>query len=58
MKNYDRAIDDLNEAIRLDPKDAEAYYFRGQAKKLKGDSRGADADMATAHRLDSRYGSN
>ena len=32
---YDRAIEDYNEAIRLNPKDADAYYNRGYAYNLK-----------------------
>ena len=30
-KEYDKAIADYNEAIRLDPKDANAYINRGMA---------------------------
>jgi tetratricopeptide (TPR) repeat protein len=46
--DYDRAIADYTEAIRLDPTFARAYYNRGFAKRAKGDSAGGDSDTATA----------
>src|SRR5580692_825115 len=36
--NLDRAIADYNQAITLDPKNAEAYYSRGYAYRAKGDT--------------------
>ena len=48
----DRAIADLSEAIRLDPKYAEAYYLRGVAYWNKGDLDRAVADYSEAIRLD------
>jgi len=50
--DFDRAIADLSEAIRLDPKYAEAYYGRGLAYGNKGDLDRAIADYSEAIRLD------
>ena len=44
----DRAIADLDEAIRLDPNDTPAYGTRGGAKQSKGDLDGAIVDYARA----------
>lgn len=44
-------IADLNETIRLDPKDADAYYYRGLAYQKKGDKAKADTDFAQAKKL-------
>src|SRR6516165_1783137 len=49
--DFDRAIADLSEAIRLDPKYAEAYYLRGVTYRNKGDSDHAIADFSEAIRL-------
>jgi tetratricopeptide (TPR) repeat protein len=46
-----RAIADLSEAIRLDPKYAEAYYNRGLTYRNKGDLDRAIADFGEAIRL-------
>ena len=50
MRNgdYDEAIADCTEAIRLDPKCAEAYYRRGVVYDWKGESDKANADFAEA----------
>jgi len=48
---YDRAIADFTEAIRLDPKCGSAYRGRGNAYKEKGDSDKARADFDQAKRL-------
>ena len=51
----DRAIVDYNEAIRLDPKFAQAYSSRGLAYYQKGDLDRAIADYGEAIRLDPKY---
>lgn len=35
--DYDRAIEDYDRAIALNPKDASAYYYRGYTYRSKGD---------------------
>jgi tetratricopeptide (TPR) repeat protein len=42
--DLDGAIQDYNEAIRLKPDDAEAFYNRGLARERKNDEEGAIAD--------------
>ena len=44
--DYDKAIADYNEAIRLDPEDAEFYYNRAWAWQQKGDDARAMDDYA------------
>ena len=53
LKNvqYDRAIEVLATAIRLDPRYAEAYYQRGNAFLRKGWSNWAIADFTAAIRI-------
>ena len=51
----DRAIADYTEAIRLDPKYANAYSNRGVAYSDKGDKDRAIADFTEAIRLDPKY---
>jgi tetratricopeptide (TPR) repeat protein len=49
MGQYDRAIADYDEALKLDPKIAWSLYGRGLAKRHKGDAAGkADMDAAVA----------
>jgi tetratricopeptide (TPR) repeat protein len=50
--NYDRAIADHTEAIRLDPKMAIAYFNRGSELGSKGDLNRAIADLNQAISLD------
>jgi tetratricopeptide (TPR) repeat protein len=50
--DYDRAIATVSEAIRLDPKNALAFYYRGRAYVNKGDDDRAIADYSEAIRLD------
>jgi Flp pilus assembly protein TadD len=47
------AIADCTEAIQIQPHDAAAYLFRGQAKLDKGDFEGAITDCTKAIELDS-----
>jgi lipoprotein NlpI len=50
-KDYDRAIADYTEAIRLNPQDAQAFYNRGVAWHFKKDYDRAIADYTEAIRL-------
>lgn len=51
-EDYDKAIADCNEAIRLDPQYALAYYGRGIIWQKKGDNDKAIADFNEVVRLD------
>jgi tetratricopeptide (TPR) repeat protein len=53
--NYDRAIADYGEAIRLNPRHANAYSNRGIAWSAKGDNDRAIADYGEAIRLNPQY---
>jgi tetratricopeptide (TPR) repeat protein len=53
--DYDRAIAALDEAIRLDPKNALAFYNRGRAYANKRDVDRAIGDYNEAIRLDPKY---
>ena len=50
--DYDRAIADYTQAIRLNPDDAYAYYSRGKAYHWKDDYDRAIADYEQALRID------
>ncbi len=52
---YDRAIADYDQALRLDPKYAHAYNNRGGAYQDKGEYDRAIADYEQALRLDPKY---
>ena len=49
QKDYDRAIADFNTAIKLDPKNVQAYDNRGNAYADKGDRDRALADYDAGH---------
>jgi tetratricopeptide (TPR) repeat protein len=51
MKDYQKALDDLNEAIKLRPDWPENYINRGKALKLLGRSKEAQADLEKASRM-------
>ena len=53
--DYGKAIEDYDEAIRLDPKYAGAYHSRGQAYGLLGQYERAIEDFDEAIRLDPQY---
>jgi tetratricopeptide (TPR) repeat protein len=53
---YAEALTDLNEAIKLDANNANAYYWRGLTKANINDPDGARADNAKAKQLDPRIG--
>ena len=53
--NFDRAIADFNDAIRVDPECAPAYNNRGVAFYDKGDFDRAIADCSDAIQLDPKY---
>ena len=46
--NVARAIADFDETIRLSPKDARAYAWRGQAYEQSGDTARASSDFQAA----------
>jgi tetratricopeptide (TPR) repeat protein len=51
LGDWDGAMADYNEAIRLDPNYSAAYDNRGNVKRQKGDLNGAIADINQAIRL-------
>ena len=53
--DYQGAIADYSEAIRLKPDWAEAYYSRGASKRSQGDNQGAIADYSEVIRLEPDY---
>jgi uncharacterized protein (TIGR02145 family) len=54
-KEYDKAISEFNEAIRLDPKFFKAYTMRGFAYYFKKDYDKAISDCSEAIRLDPKF---
>ena len=48
---FDKAIDDFTEALRLNPEDADNYNNRGIANEDNGEQAKADADFAKAREL-------
>jgi tetratricopeptide (TPR) repeat protein len=57
QNDYDGAIRELSEAIRIDPKFAMAYYFRGVSYFYKKDYDNAIADYEAALLIDPNYSS-
>ncbi|MXZ00692.1 tetratricopeptide repeat protein, partial [Candidatus Poribacteria bacterium] len=56
LGQYEAAIDDYDNAIRLKPDNANAYYDRGLAKKKLGQTAGAKQDWRTALKLATQAG--
>ena len=54
MGNQERAINDCNEAIRLDPKYSKAYNNRGLAYQRRGEYDKSIADYSESIRLDAK----
>ncbi|MEA5532191.1 tetratricopeptide repeat protein, partial [Dolichospermum sp. UHCC 0684] len=50
------AVEDYNQALRLNPNQGEAYYNRGLARKILGDLEGAIEDYNQALRLNPNQG--
>jgi hypothetical protein len=50
-KDFDLAISDYSEVIRLDDNNAAAWNKRGVAKQMKGNMTGGAADLARAQQL-------
>ena len=51
MDDYQNAISDYSEVIRLEPGSAEAFNNRGIAYQKRGDRAKADSDFARAKEL-------
>jgi tetratricopeptide (TPR) repeat protein len=54
--NLDHAMADFDHAIRLQPVLPAGLYWRGIAKRLKGDAAAAEADIAAARKIDPKVG--
>src|SRR5262249_5542721 len=54
-RSYDRAIEDLDQAIRLAPRNHIAHANRGLAYRGKGDDNRALADYSRAIEIDRKY---
>jgi hypothetical protein len=52
---YDRAIQEYDEALKQWPNLAEVLYLRGIAKLNSGDTAGGEADLARAASIDPKY---
>jgi Flp pilus assembly protein TadD len=52
--DFDKAIADCTEAIRLDPKNTQAYQNRGVAYGKKGEKAKAEEDFAQTKKLEDK----
>lgn len=55
--DFDNAIKDMDEAIRISPDDSSHYFFRGWWKLENGDFEGAETDQSVAIKIDHENGS-
>ncbi len=51
LRKYEKAIEDFNRIIKLEPENAVAWYNRGLAYKHLGKKARAKADMAKGRKL-------
>jgi tetratricopeptide (TPR) repeat protein len=56
MRQFAQAIQDYDQALKLNPEDAETFYNRGAAKKAIGDEAGGEADMKKSRELNPEIG--
>ncbi len=54
--NWDEVIRTMQEIIKLEPQDADAYYYLGEANRFKGDYPSAIAAYQLAISLDQNFG--
>lgn len=52
LQQYDRAVADFDQAIRLNPQDAAAYHSRAMSYERLGQKDRAEADFEQAAKLD------
>jgi hypothetical protein len=52
MENYASSIHDYDEALKVSPRSASAFYGRGLAKRAEGDAAGGTADVEAAQQID------
>ena len=55
QREYDQALSELNQALQIDPRDAESYNNRGSILTFKGQYQEAISDFDKAIKLNSRY---
>jgi tetratricopeptide (TPR) repeat protein len=56
MGDYDKAIADCNDALKLSPKNANAFYVRAVAESKKHKKAESDADLASARAIAPKIG--
>jgi tetratricopeptide (TPR) repeat protein len=56
MGDYDKAIADCNDALKLSPKNANAFYIRAVAEAKKNKKAESDADLASARAIAPKIG--
>ncbi len=53
-RDFDRAIENFSEVIRIDPEHAAAYLLRARVYEEMGDDDKAEVDLASARQLESQ----